>query len=223
MSDALLVANNVRLEYRDGSRTARALRDVSLELGAGESVGVMGPSGSGKSSLLLVLGGLRSPSSGTVKLGGEDWPSDLGASADRRRRQVGFVFQESFLVPHLTLRENARLHAMDRNAIGRITPLAESLGIGQLLDAYPGRVSAGERQRGGILRALVNDPILILADEPTSSLDHERGLEVVDLLWRCGGRAALVVCSHDPSMLTRASRVLHLLDGALSTAAPAER
>lgn len=223
MSEPLLAAHDLWLEYRDGSRTAHALRGVSLNLAAGESLGIMGPSGSGKSSLLLVLGGLRRPSRGAVRLGEEEWPRDLGASADRRRRQVGLVFQESFLVPHLTLRENARLQAVNRAAVEKITPLAESLGIQALLDALPGRMSAGERQRGGILRALVNDPLLVLADEPTSNLDHERGLEVVDLLWRCVGRAALVVCSHDSSMLTRAGRVHHLRDGVLSGVAPAGR
>jgi len=222
MSTPLLEARDVWLEYRDGTRAAKALRGVSLELAAGQSLGIMGPSGSGKSSLLLVLAGLRAPTRGSVRLGGVEWPSNPGANADRRRRQVGFVFQESFLVPHLTLRENARLQAASRPAVERVTSLAESLGIRALLDELPGRISAGERQRGGILRALVNDPLLILADEPTSSLDHETGLEVVDLLWRCAGDAALVICSHDPSMLERANRVLHLRDGVLSGNAPAE-
>jgi len=135
---------------------------------------------------------------------------------------VGFVFQESFLVSHLTLRENAQIQAASQTAVDRITSLAESLGIRALLDEMPGRISAGERQRGAILRALANDPLLILADEPTSSLDHQTGLEVVDLLWRCAGSAALVVCSHDASMLGRASRVLQLRDGVLSGDAPAE-
>jgi putative ABC transport system ATP-binding protein len=134
---------------------------------------------------------------------------------------VGFVFQESFLVSHLTLRENARIQATSSTAVQRITVLADSLGIRALLDELPGRMSAGERQRGGILRALVNDPLLILADEPTSSLDHETGLEVMDLLWRYAGGAALVVCSHDPSMLERAGRVLQLRDGVLAGDAPA--
>ena len=222
MSAPLLEAQNVWLEYRDGTRAAKVLRGVSLDLAAGRSLGIMGPSGSGKSSLLLVLAGLRAPARGSVRLGGVEWPSNPGASADRRRRLVGFVFQESFLVPHLTVRENARLQAVNPTAVERITALAESLGISALLDELPGRMSAGERQRGGILRALVNDPLLILADEPTSSLDHETGLEVVDLLWRCAGGAALVICSHDPSMLERANRVLQLRDGVLSGNAPAE-
>ncbi len=222
MSAPLLEAQNVWLEYRDGTRAAKVLRGVSLDLAAGHSVGIMGPSGSGKSSLLLVLAGLRAPARGSVRLGGVEWPSNPGASADRRRRHVGFVFQESFLVSHLTLRENARLQAASPTAVERITALAESLDIRALLDELPGRISAGERQRGGILRALVNDPLLILADEPTSSLDHETGLEVVELLWRCAGAAALVICSHDPTMLERAHRVLQLRDGVLSGDAPAE-
>jgi putative ABC transport system ATP-binding protein len=222
MSTPLLEAKDVWLEYRDGSRSAKVLRGVSLDLAAGHSLGIMGPSGSGKSSLLLVLAGLRAPSRGTVRLGGVEWPSNPGTSADRRRRHVGFVFQESFLAPHLTVRENARLQAASPTAVERIPVLAESLGIRALLDEMPGRISAGERQRGGILRALVNDPLLILADEPTSSLDHETGIEVVDLLWRCSGGAALVICSHDPSMLARANRVLQLRDGVLSGDVPAE-
>jgi putative ABC transport system ATP-binding protein len=117
------------------------------------------------------------------------------------------------------VRHNARPLPWPPAAVERIAALADALGIRALLDELPGRMSAGERQRGGILRALVNDPLLILADEPTSSLDHETGLEVMDLLWRCAGGAALVVCSHDPSMLARASRVLQLRDGVLSGAA----
>jgi len=222
MSPPLLEVRDVGLQYRDGTRAANVLRGVSLDLAAGHSLGIMGPSGSGKSSLLLVMAGLRAPTRGSVRLAGVEWPSNPGASADRRRRQVGFVFQESFLVPHLTVRENARLQAASPTAVARITPLSESLGIRSLLDELPGRISAGERQRGGILRALVNDPLLILADEPTSSLDHETGLEVMDVLWRCAGGAALVVCSHDPSMLERANRVLQLRDGMLSGDAPAE-
>jgi putative ABC transport system ATP-binding protein len=215
VSEPLLVASDVWLEYRDGNRTVQALRGVSLEVGAGESIGIMGPSGSGKSSLLLVLGGLRRATRGGVRLDGADWTPPAGASADRRRRQVGFVFQESFLVPYLTLRENARIQAIDRAAVERIGWLADSLGIAGLLDVFPGQMSAGQRQRGGILRALVNDPLLILADEPTSNLDHQSGVEVMSLLERCAGRAALVICSHDPSMLTGTRRVLQLLDGVL--------
>lgn len=222
MSTPRLEAHDLWLEYRDGARTAEVLRGVSLDLAAGQSLGIMGPSGSGKSSLLLVLAGLRAPTRGIVQLGGVEWPSNPGASADRRRRHLGFVFQESFLVSHLTLRENARLQAASPTAVERIAALAESLGILALLDDLPGRMSAGERQRGGILRALVNDPLLILADEPTSSLDHETGLQVVELLWRCAGGAALIVCSHDPSMLERANRVLQLRDGVLSGDSPAE-
>ena len=223
MSEPLLTARDLWLEYRDGARTARALRGISLELAAGQSLGIVGPSGSGKSSLLLVLGGLRGSSRGVVRLEGEEWPRDPGASADRRRRRVGFVFQESFLVPHLTLRENARIQAVDGAAAARIAPLAEALGILPLLDSMPGRMSAGERQRGAILRALVNDPVLVLADEPTSSLDHDTGLAVVELLWRCSRNAGLIVASHDPSMLARADHVLYLGDGAFSEAPPAGR
>src|SRR5205814_3419561 len=126
MSPPLLEVRDVGLQYRDGTRAANVLRGVSLDLAAGHSLGIMGPSGSGKSSLLLVMAGLRAPTRGSVRLAGVEWPSNPGASADRRRRQVGFVFQESFLVPHLTVRENARLQAASPTAVARITPLSES-------------------------------------------------------------------------------------------------
>ena len=220
MSEPLLRARDVWLEYPDATRRVTALRNVDLVVTRGASIGIMGPSGSGKSSLLLVLGGLRRPTRGSVTLDGAEWPPHAGTSADVRRRRVGFVFQQPFLVPYLTLRENARIQAWDRAAVARIAPLAGRLGLEPLLDELPERLSMGERQRGAVLRALVNDPAVVIADEPTASLDHENAVRVMDLLWDFAGPAAVIVCSHDPRMLERAA-LRYVLDGGVLAAADA--
>jgi putative ABC transport system ATP-binding protein len=215
VSDPLLEARDLGLEYGEGPRRVRAVGGVRLEVRRGEFVGLVGPSGSGKSSLLFLLAGLRRPTEGEVRLLGRPLPADPDASAGLRRRHVGFVFQEPFLVPYLTVRENALAHALDAEAADRLEPLAERIGVRPLLDDRPHRISGGERQRAGVLRALVNEPDLLLADEPTAFLDHPTGHAVMDVLRAQVGRAALVVVTHDPEMLEGAHRVLHLRDGRL--------
>jgi len=218
MSEPRLVARDVELDLEDGARTRQVLRGIGLSVAAGEFVGLMGPSGSGKSSLLFVLSGLRAPTKGSVEALGAAWPNPPARGAAMRRRSLGLVLQDPFLIPYLTVRENAEAQALDEAAHARIAPLAESLGIAALLDAFPEMLSTGERQRASILRALVNDPAIVLADEPTAHLDAASGLAVIDLLARSAERAALLVTSHDPRMLERAGRVLRLADGALGTA-----
>lgn len=220
MTEILVEARDVRMDYADPSGTVPVLRGVELRVRPGEFVGIMGPSGSGKSTLLLLLAGLRAPSSGTVTFQGVPWPRQLPKSADRRRLQVGFVFQEPFLVSHLSARENALVQAVDDTARSRIIPLAESLGITSVLDRFPDAMSAGQRQRAGILRALVNAPALVLADEPTAWLDARTGAEVIACLWRASRPAAIVVATHDPTILDAADRVLRLEEGRLREPAP---
>jgi putative ABC transport system ATP-binding protein len=211
--DVLLEARGVALEYGEGPRRVRALDGVDFTLLRGEFVGLVGPSGSGKSSLLFVLAGLRAPSAGEVRLLGRALPAHADESAALRRAKVGFVFQEPFLVPYLTVRENALVHAVDEAAGARVEETAARIGIAPLLDDRPHRLSGGERQRAGLLRALANDPDLLLADEPTAFLDHPAGHAVMDLLRERVGRSALLVVTHDPEMLDGAGRVLHLRDG----------
>lgn len=211
----LLEARNLTFTYRDGDTQSLVLRDASLSVRPGEFVGLMGPSGSGKSSLLFLLAGLRAPASGEVRLQGAPWPADAGARADQRRRSLGLVLQEPFLLTHLSVRENAVAHAIDDGAAARIPGLAGSLGIAHCLDSLPQRLSVGERQRASVLRALVNSPMLILADEPTAHLDHAAGRQVIELLVHGARAAGLVVASHDPQMLAAATRVLRLEDGRL--------
>lgn len=214
---AVLEARGLVLDYVDATRTVRAVDDVSLQVGAGEFVGLVGPSGSGKSSLLFLLAGLRRPSGGRVLVQGTPLPPQPDRGADTRRREIGFLFQEPFLVPYLTVRENALVHATDDASSARIEALAGEIGMQHLLEERPHRLSGGERQRAGILRALANDPALLLADEPTASLDQETGRAVMDVLRRRTAETALVVVTHDPGMLEGADHVYTLRDGRLGT------
>ncbi len=211
----LVVASNVVLEYHDGSRDVRALDGIDLAIQRGEFVGLVGPSGSGKSSLLFVLAGLRPPTSGRVAVMGEDLPAYADASAGMRRRRIGFLFQEPFLVPYLSVRENALTHAPGDAAEGRVEALAQAIGMTSMLDERPHRLSGGERQRASLLRALANNPDLILADEPTASLDQQTGHAVMDVLRTHTKDAGLLVVTHDRGMIEDANRVLFLRDGRL--------
>ena len=211
----LLTARGIVLEYGEGPRRVRAIDGLDLDVAHGEFVGLIGPSGSGKSSLLFVLAGLRLPTSGSVSLEGTLLSVRAEDNVSTRRRRIGFLFQEPFLVPYLSVRENALVHAFDQGTTARIEVLAARIGLTALLDERPHRLSGGERQRAGVLRALANAPDLILADEPTAFLDRTTGHSVMDVLGAEVGRAALVVVTHDPEMLTGANRVLHLRDGRL--------
>jgi putative ABC transport system ATP-binding protein len=215
----VLEAHELALEYHDGTRVVRAVDGIGLSVSRGEFVGLVGPSGSGKSSLLFLLAGLRAPTSGTVRLMGRELPRAADASADLRRRHVGFLFQEPFLVPYLSVRENALAHATDPGSGARVEEVAARIGMTHLLDERPHRLSGGERQRAGILRALAQGPDLVLADEPTGSLDQATGRAVMAALRAHAAGAALVVVTHDHGMLEGADRVLHLRDGRLEARA----
>jgi ABC-type lipoprotein export system ATPase subunit len=217
----MLEARDLWMEYQDAGGTHGVLCGAELVVHQGEFVGLMGPSGSGKSTLLLLLAGLRAATKGRIAFLGEPWPPNLAASAARRRRMVGFVFQEPFLVAHLTVRENALLQALDASARAGLERLARRLGLGELLDRFPHELSGGQRQRASILRALINTPSLIVADEPTAWLDRESGLEVMEMIVHEAGQAALVVCTHDREMLGRAHRLLEIREGRLVERPPA--
>ncbi|MDJ0521111.1 MAG: ABC transporter ATP-binding protein [Planctomycetota bacterium] len=217
-ADVLLRATDVSLEYLDGARRIRAVDRVSLEVRRGEFLGLVGPSGSGKSSLLFLLAGLRAPTAGHVELLGHVLPPQADASAALRRRHVGFLFQEPFLVPYLDVRENALGHATHPEAETRLEALAAAIGMETMLRERPHRLSGGERQRASLLRALASAPDLVLADEPTANLDQETGHAVMDVLRAQTQGAALIVVTHDPGMLEGADRVLFLRDGVLQQA-----
>lgn len=199
----------------------RVLDGVDLELSAGELVAVVGRSGSGKSTLLHLLGGLDRPDGGTIELDG----ARIDQAGDRvlaqvRRDKVGFVFQAFHLLPELSGIENVLLPARitrDREALRRGRALVEQLGLDGAGQRLPVVLSGGEQQRLAIARALVNDPLLLLADEPTGNLDPESGAHVVELLRRVAGSGkAVLVVTHELSVVEQADRILRLERGKLS-------
>ena len=217
MTVPIVEARDISLEYVSATRRVQAIRGLDLAVQAGEFVGVLGPSGSGKSSLLFLLAGLRQPTRGHVLFRGAVWPSDVAEAADSRREALGLVFSEPFLIPYLTVRENALLQSLPSMSPTKLEELADAVSMTDLLDEYAYQLSGGQCQRASILRALMNEPALVLADEPTAHLDREGGLQVVSLLRQSVGDSSLVVASHDPRMLDAADRIFRLDDGVFVT------
>ena len=207
--------------FGEGRAARRVLDGADLDVGAGEIVAVLGRSGSGKSTLLHLLGGLDRPEAGSIELGGVD----VARASERqlsavRRRHVGFVFQFFHLLPELSGEANVLLAGRMRGAApdapARGGALIDRLGLRHVAGSLPSQLSGGEQQRFAIARALVNDPSLLLADEPTGNLDAEAGAEVLRLL-RAGadeGRAVVMV-THEAAATAMADRVLRLADGTL--------
>lgn len=203
----------------DGARTY-ALRGVSLDIQAGEYVGITGESGAGKSTLLTILGGLQVPTGGSVRIRGTDLSSlTADGLADFRRETIGFVFQSCHLLPYLTARENVMVPlAPEGSAAARKSSLADellgSVGLSGKGDRLPSQLSGGECQRVAIARALVHDPPILLADEPTGNLDSRTGEQILDLFSGLHGRGKTVLMvTHNRANLSRATRSVHLRDG----------
>jgi ABC-type lipoprotein export system ATPase subunit len=218
---AIVVAHGVAKTYGEGRAARHVLAGADLEVGAGEIVAILGRSGSGKSTLLHLIGGLDRPDAGTITVAGE---AVTGASEGElsalRRRHIGFVFQFFHLLPELTGEANVLLAGRVRgarpDAAERGRELVDRLGLRDVADSLPSRLSGGEQQRFAIARALVNDPAVLLADEPTGNLDVAAAAEVLRLL-RAGaedGRAILLV-THETAAAAIADRVLTLQDGRL--------
>ncbi len=202
------------LVYLDHGREVFACRDVSLEIRAGEFVGILGPSGSGKSSLLYLLSGLKTPTAGTVRYEGKDL-SELTDDARSRLRlsEFGFVFQHPYLLGYLTALENVLVAAPYDGRARAAMELLEGLDLGEKIHRLPHELSAGERQRVCVARALLGEPRIVFADEPTAALDHQAGEQVVELLNAHRGEGSLVMVTHDPTMLADAGRVLRIAEG----------
>ena len=220
MGDKLLF-ENVSKVYGEGDNKVIALDDISLNVRAGEFVAIVGPSGSGKSTFLSIAGALLSPSKGRLLLNGEDITTLSPKELTRvRLEKIGFVFQSSNLVPYLSVRDQLLLLSeligkRDKKTVKKADELLSHLGLGHRADHLPEALSGGERQRVAIARSLMNDPEIILADEPTASLDSKRGRDVVEMLAhevKSRNKAAIMV-THDERMLDLCDRVVNITDG----------
>lgn len=218
---SFITAEKLCRRYGSGRAAAQALDGVSLAVEAGEFLAVMGPSGSGKSTLLSILGGLNHPSGGSLVVDGLDiYALSSDQRADFRREYLGFVFQSFNLVPYLSLAENVMLplatkrlagsakRELARNALARV-------GLAGKEARLPGQVSGGEQERAAVARALVNQPPILLADEPTGNLDQKVGREIIDLFERLNADegVTLVMVTHDRELAALARRQVEIVDG----------
>jgi ABC-type lipoprotein export system ATPase subunit len=218
-----IAVRDLAKSYARGAEVVHALEGVSFEIAAGEFAAITGPSGSGKSTLLHLVGALDRPSSGSVFIHGEE----ISGRPERELRglrggRIGFVFQQFYLLPGLTVAENVRLPLLfsrGRADEGRVREILASVGLAHRGGHLPSQLSGGEMQRVAVGRALVGNPEIILADEPTANLDSENGLAVFGLL---GGLAArgitVVIVTHNPELAARTGRVIRLHDGRLASA-----
>ncbi|MDQ3078054.1 MAG: ABC transporter ATP-binding protein [Pseudomonadota bacterium] len=221
MTTPLIDLADVSLTLGEGEVRTHILKSVSLRLDAGESVAVLGPSGSGKSSLMAVIAGLERPDSGRVELAGQDLaPLGEDALARLRGRSLGIILQAFHLLPTMTALENVSVPlelAGASDARERARAELEAVGLGHRLAHYPAQLSGGEQQRVAIARATAPRPQLLLADEPTGNLDSATGAGIVDLLFERAGAAGagLLVITHDPAVAARAGRTVRMADGLL--------
>ena len=216
----LIELSNVSKTYRDGN--VKALQDVALRIKAGEFLTIVGPSGCGKSTLLHMLGGLDRPTAGEISFRGT--PLSTKNLDNLRAREIGFVFQTFYLLPNLTAIENVQLPMFEgelplarRAATAR--ELLTTVGLADRVNHLPDQLSIGQRQRVAIARALANNPSIILADEPTGSLDSQSGREVMDILCQLNSHSqvTLVVVTHDEAIAAQGSRHIRMLDGRITS------
>ena len=217
--EPVIEARDVVREYQSGSKTLRALKGVDLSIDPGEFVAIVGPSGSGKSTLLNVLGLLDTPTTGTVELEGTDVETlSTRERTDARRETVGFVFQSFYLVPTLSAVENVMvprlLAGSTRQTRDRAADLLDRVGLGDRLEHRPSELSGGQKQRVAVARSLVNEPRLVLADEPTGNLDRDTGTQVLAEFERIADEGvAVVAVTHDEQVTEYTDRVVRLVDG----------
>jgi len=221
MNEPLFSARSLAKAYTIGKRTLEVLRGVNLEVARGEFLALRGASGAGKSTLLHLIGGLDTPNSGEIRFAGQN----LAAFSEReltefRNHRVGFIFQAYHLLPELTALENVCLPARvarvpAARAVARGRELLNQVGLAERLEHKPFELSGGEQQRVAIARALINEPDLLLADEPTGNLDSRNGGEILELLkgLRANRLTTLVIATHDAHVAANAPRVIELVDG----------
>lgn len=224
MNEIALETKSVTKTYQVDGNTIHAVDDVSLQVRAGEFVALVGPSGSGKTTMLAILAALLSPSQGEVRIDGQDLAKMKEAERVAfRREKIGFTFQANNLVPYLSAQENVELMLrlngkLDRTGRERAEDLLVRLGLGERLHNLPGQMSGGQQQRVAIARALIHNPALVLADEPTASLDTERAFQVVQTFAQLihEQKRAGIMVTHDLRMVAYTDRVIQMQDGKLA-------
>ena len=223
MTSPTIAAENLTLTLGEGDAAVDILRGVDLTVPEGETLALLGPSGSGKSSLMAVLSGLERASGGTLHVAGADFARlDEDALALARRGRIGIVLQAFHLLPTMTAQENVATPmelAGEADAWSRAAIELEAVGLGHRLTHYPSQLSGGEQQRVAIARATAARPKLIFADEPTGNLDAATGAEIIELLFarRAETGATLVIITHDPKLAERCDRIVTLGDGRIAT------
>ena len=215
----MLTAEHLTLIYQDGDTVVNAVKDVSFAASDHQFIGILGPSGSGKSSLLYLLSGLRRPTHGDIYL--DDRGYSKLSETERvalRRTEYGFVFQQHFLINYLTALENVMVAApvQDKAHAEQAKALLTDLGLGDKLHRFPHELSGGERQRVAIARAMIHRPRVIFADEPTGLLDRRTGLQVMALLRGYREQGSLIAVTHNPEILSEADLVLTIRDGQIA-------
>ncbi|WP_415922052.1 ABC transporter ATP-binding protein [Tateyamaria sp. SN6-1] len=224
MSKPVLSLKDAALSLDGNAGTVDILRNITLDIARGETVGLIGPSGSGKSSLLMIMGGLERATGGSVTALDQDLTAmNEDALARFRRAHMGVVFQSFHLIPTMTALENVATPlelAGVRDAFDRATAELEAVGLAHRANHYPSQMSGGEQQRVALARALVTRPDILLADEPTGNLDGANGTAIMDLLFDLRDRhgATLVLVTHAPDLAARCDRVIHLADGQIAPA-----
>ena len=222
MTDPVLSLTDARLTLAGSAGPVEILRGITLDVTAGETLGLVGPSGSGKSSLLMLMGGLERATGGSVRALGQDLSAlDEDRLARFRRGNMGVVFQSFHLIPTMTALENVAvpLELMGaKDAFDRAAAELEAMGLGHRAGHYPAQLSGGEQQRVALARAVVTRPAILLADEPTGNLDGTTGRAIMDLLFDLHDRhgATLVLVTHAPELAARCGRVVRLEDGRIA-------
>ena len=228
MSTAAAISlRNVQLSLGEGAARVHILKGIDLDIPKQTSVGLVGPSGSGKSSLLMVMAGLERPDEGSVRVEGTDLvPLSEDSLARFRGQHVGIVFQSFHLVPNMTALENVAIPlelSGDRGAFAKARKELESVGLGNRINHYPAQMSGGEQQRVAVARALVSEPEILIADEPTGNLDSETGEQIIKLMFAATARhhATLVLVTHDMSLAEKCDQIIRVKSGEIIPVAQA--